>query len=203
MKTFSTEGTVLVFTILLWGGPLFAGGLSTPGQGARALSMAGAFTVVADDGSAVYYNPAGVGQLDGTSVEVAVAKLFPNIRYTTPGGATEKSTKSAFAPAFFMTHRLTGKFAAGLGIYTPYARDAEMANDVANGFLSQRAKLVRTDISAVISNQVNDTIFIGGGLIIGYSQLDQSIPAGPTLRIKDKMDGTGFGGIVGVLWKPM
>lgn len=60
MKPFEIAGPVPLRVFLLWGGPVFAGGLSTPGQGARALSMAGAFTAVADDESAVFYNPAGI-----------------------------------------------------------------------------------------------------------------------------------------------
>ncbi len=163
--------------------------------------MAGAFTAVADDGSAVYYNPAGISQIDGTSVEASVALISPQLRYTTPGDATETSTKSAFAPSFFITHRLTDRLSTGLGLYAPYARDAEFGDDLINGFASQRSKMVRTDFSAVISYKASDAFSIGGGLVIGYSQVDRSIPAGPALRINDKMDGMGFGGIVGLLWK--
>jgi len=163
--------------------------------------MAGAFTAVADDGSAVFYNPAGIGQIDGTLIEGGIAILSPELRYTTPGDATETSTKGAFAPALFVTHRLTDRLGAGLGLYAPYARDAEFPDDLANGFSSQRSKMVRTDLSAVVSYQTSDTFSIGGGLIAGYSQLDRSIPAGSGLRINDKMDGVGFGGIVGLLWK--
>lgn len=206
MKTLPAEGSSLLLSALLlsfflWGGPVLAGGLSTPGQGARALSMGGAFTAVADDGSAVFYNPAGISQIDGTLIEGGIAIIAPEIRYTMTNGATEKSTKRAFGPTFFMTHRLTDRLSAGLGLYAPYARDAEFPDDLANGFLSQRSKMVRTDLSAVISYKTSDTFSIGGGLVIGYSQVDRSLPAGPALRINDKMDGTGLGGIVGLLWK--
>lgn len=201
MKTFLAAGAVLLPSFFLWGGPAHAGGLSTPGQGARALSMAGAFTAVADDGSAVYYNPAGISQIDGTLIEAGISSISPEIRYTTLGGATETSTKSAFGPSLFVTHRLTDRLSAGFGLYASYARDAELGDDLANGFASQRSKMVRTDFSPVISYKVNDNFSIGGGLIIGHSQLDRSIPAGPALRINDTMDGTGVGGIVGLLWK--
>jgi long-chain fatty acid transport protein len=201
MKPFSAQGSILLLTLFLWDESVFAGGLSTPGQGARALSMAGAFTAVADDGSAVFYNPAGISQIDDTSIEGGVAFLSPELRYTTLGGATETSTKRAVAPALFMTHRLTDRLSAGLGLYAPYARDAEFPDDLANGFASQRSKIVRTDLGAVVSYQASDTFSIGGGLVAGYSQLDRSIPAGPGLRINDKMDGVGVGGIVGLLWK--
>ncbi len=201
MKKLLVKGSVLILSLLVWGAPVFAGGLSTPGQGARALGMGGAFTAVADDGSAIYYNPAGMSRIDGTLIEAGIALIFPEIRYTMPNGVTEKSTKSAFGPTLFITHRITDRFSAGLGIYTPYARDAEFSDDLANGFPSQRSKMVRTDLSMVISYKMNDNFSIGGGLIIGYSQVDQSIPAGPALRIKDKMEGVGYGGIAGLLWR--
>lgn len=201
MNTVSTAVSVPLLSFLLCGGPALAGGLSTPGQGARAVSMAGAFTAVADDGSAVFYNPAGISQIDGTSIEGGLAFLSPELRYTTPGGATETSTKHAFAPSLFVTRRFTDKLSAGLGLYAPYARDAEFPDDLANGFASLRSKIVRTDLSGVVSYQASDAFSIGGGLVVGYSQVDRSIPAGASLRINDKMDGVGFGGIVGLLWK--
>lgn len=90
---------------------------------------------------------------------------------------------------------------AGLGVYSPYARAAEFSDDLANGFFSQRAKMVRIDFSPVASYAFNENLSVGGGLVAGYSELDQSIPAGPTLRVKDKADGWGIGGIASVLWK--
>ncbi|MCK9381776.1 MAG: outer membrane protein transport protein [Sulfuritalea sp.] len=199
MKTLPAAGSV--FLLLLPGAPVFAGGLSTPGQGARALGMAGAFTAVANDGSAIYYNPAGISQIDGTLVDVNLAAISPQLRYTTPGGATETSDKKALAPAFFLARRLTDRLSAGLGVYAPYARDAELQDDLANGFAWQRSAMVRTDLSAVVAWQANDTLSVGGGLVAGFSQIDRSIPAGPGVRIDDKIDGTGVGGIVGLLWK--
>jgi len=201
MKTSPATGAVLLLLLLLWSGPAASGGLSTPGQGARALGMAGAFTAVADDGSAIYYNPAGIGQIDGTVIEVSAASISPQLRYTTPGGATEESTKRALAPGLFITHRFADKLSGGLGLYSPYARDAEIGDDLGHGFASQRAKMVRTDFSAVIAYQASAAVSVGAGLILGYSQIDQSLPAGPVLRITDRMDGTGVGGIIGVLWK--
>src|SRR3990172_6276556 len=179
MKTFPATRFVLLLSLLFWAGLVVAGGLSTPGQGARALSMAGAFTAVADDGSAIYYTPAGISQIDGTAIEAGAASISPHLQYTKLGGATETSTKSAFAPALFITHRFTDRLSAGLGLYAPYARDAEYGDDLPNGFASQRSKMVRTDLSAVVSYKTSDAFSIGGGLVMGYSQADRSMPAGP------------------------
>ena len=186
---------------VMFGTSVSAGGLSTSGQGARALSMGGAFTGVADDGSAIYYNPAGINQIGGTLVEGGINLIYPKIEYEIPNGAVEKSTKNAYGPSFFVTHRYTDKLSVGFGIYSPYARDSKYSDDLINRFPSQRATIVRIDFSPVISYQFNDNFSVGGGLIIGYNKIDQSIPAGPTLRIEDKANGFGYGGIIGFLWK--
>lgn len=61
MRIFNT--IILIALILLLSGEAMAGGLSVSGVGTRALSMAGAFRGVADDWSAIYYNPAGLANL--------------------------------------------------------------------------------------------------------------------------------------------
>jgi long-chain fatty acid transport protein len=179
---------------------VYAGELSTSGQGSRAIGMGGAFTGVADDGSSIYYNPAGISQIDGTTVENGAVMLFPKITYKS-NGATQKCTKDVFGPSLFITHPLNDKFTFGFGMYSPYARDADFRGDPANGFYAQRAKILRVDYSPVISYKVSENFSIGGGLVIGCGQIDQSIPTGLVSRIKDKSDGTGYGGILGLLWK--
>ena len=59
---------------ILWGfmsTPAFAlfdrGGVI--GVGARAMGMSGAFTAVADDASAAYWNPAGLAQLESLEIQ--------------------------------------------------------------------------------------------------------------------------------------
>ncbi|HAL87456.1 MAG TPA: aromatic hydrocarbon degradation protein, partial [Deferribacteraceae bacterium] len=48
----------------------FASGFAINEQGAKALGMGGAFAAQADDPTAVYYNPAGITQLEGTQVSL-------------------------------------------------------------------------------------------------------------------------------------
>ncbi len=51
------------------------------GQGARALSMGGAFVAVADDPSSMYWNPAGIADISGGSVFVDHTQWFADIQY--------------------------------------------------------------------------------------------------------------------------
>jgi len=49
------------------------------GAGARALGMGGAFVALADDASAVYWNPAGIASIDKIEVEAMHAEQFGNL----------------------------------------------------------------------------------------------------------------------------
>lgn len=51
------------------------------GQGARGLSMGGAFVAVADDPSSLYWNPAGIADINGGSIFVDHTQWFADIEF--------------------------------------------------------------------------------------------------------------------------
>jgi hypothetical protein len=55
------------------------------GQGARALAMGGAFVAVADDQSAMYWNPAGIADLSGNRIIFDYTQYFADIKYNYVG----------------------------------------------------------------------------------------------------------------------
>lgn len=57
----------------------FAGSFMEDGGGARALGMGGAFTAVADDPSMTFWNPAGLGQADGSELLLMHAERFGDL----------------------------------------------------------------------------------------------------------------------------
>ncbi len=57
------------------------------GQGARALSMGGAFVAVADDPSSMYWNPAGITDINGTAFVVDHTEWIAGLRYNYLAGA--------------------------------------------------------------------------------------------------------------------
>jgi len=63
-----------------------AGCPDTYGLSNRAIGLGGAFTAVADDFSAVYYNPAGLGQLSGTHFALEYRHTSPNIEIKKANG---------------------------------------------------------------------------------------------------------------------
>jgi hypothetical protein len=76
LKYFST---ILGLTVLVsW--TVFAGGFDNLGFGARPVALGGAFVSIADDPSAVFYNPAGLSQIRSLSISSMYSRLFPSVQ---------------------------------------------------------------------------------------------------------------------------
>ena len=90
----------------------FAGGFQINEHGARAMAMAGAFTGLADDPSALFYNGAGLTQLSGTHIVAGVTLIAPSASFRGPSPAiTEYSLQDQlFHPInFYITHQFDEK----------------------------------------------------------------------------------------------
>ena len=60
---------------------IFANGFDIYEQSAEAVGLGGAFIAQADDPSAVFFNPAGIVQLEGTQLSVGVCLITPTIKF--------------------------------------------------------------------------------------------------------------------------
>jgi long-chain fatty acid transport protein len=71
----------LAIATLLGSSTAWAGNMFLPARGARALGRGGAFTAGVDDGSAIYYNPAGLSDIQDVSILVDGALIFQRAGY--------------------------------------------------------------------------------------------------------------------------
>lgn len=130
--------TALILIFLSIGVMLFAGGFALTGVGSRATSMGGAFRGLADDASAMYWNPAGLAYMEGNSVDLGGTFILPGSSWdnkgtifdyndnpvqTQPGYAAkvyEAEKKLRSFPSVFATMAMNPKLKFGLGIFVPY-----------------------------------------------------------------------------------
>jgi len=94
------------------------------GVGARAISLGEAFTAVADDYSALYYNAAGMTQLARSEVAANLAYNYVINQATLGGGSPSTSSlESTKLNALTMVLTDGGRWALGLGYYVPVSFD--------------------------------------------------------------------------------
>ena len=107
--------------------------------GVRAAGMGTAFIGVADDGSALFYNPAGIAFQPGGHMQMdnpVVIGLFRFTPSSTPVGQVvpeqgyPQSVRPHFIPLanLYMTQQLSPKLTIGMGIFTPFGLAANSTN---------------------------------------------------------------------------
>ncbi len=87
MRRMLTISVGIGFLVTIFAIPVLAGGPGTTaanflkiGVGARATAMGGAFTALADDGTSLYWNPAGLAQIKGGELSATYNLWFEDIR---------------------------------------------------------------------------------------------------------------------------
>jgi long-subunit fatty acid transport protein len=161
------------------------------GVGARAISLGEAFTAVADDYSALYYNAAGMTQLSRSEVGANFSYGFLQNEATLAGASPSTSSlESTRLNALTMVLTDGGRWALGLGYYVPVSFDdplfyrapggGEYAYD-AEGQMDH----YRLGLAYMISEQVS--LGLAASAVSGTEQLE--IRDGGTARFLEEYTG--------------
>lgn len=219
--------TLLALALLfLVSAPAFPAGFSIFAQGAKASGMGLAFTAIADDPSAIFYNPAGLGWQKHFSVQGGgslLTKLEGDFVGANPfpgtGFGVESQHETSFLlPTVYAVVPLTANVNFGLGIFAPYGLGFrwEDAEQFSGRFIAQNAVIRSADINPVLSFQLTPSFAIAAGADYRVSkvQLERNQPAiNPftqsvvdVAHIKldsEMVDNSGWGWNAGFLWKPV
>ena len=126
---------------------LSAAGFRLPDQDAFATARGEAFAATADNASAIYYNPAGISQLQGWNFRGGIYGIYLPMSYQSPSGRTfdNKKTLQA-APQLFGTYGLKGlPLSFGLGLYGPFGLGLHWPQDT--GFRTVGTQSALTNLS--------------------------------------------------------
>src|SRR5512134_2718085 len=144
------RGLAVPLVLLLTASTSFAAGFRLPEAGNKANAMAFAFTAQADNPSAIYFNPAGLTQLEGNNIMLGGTYVKENggeFTGTTPltGGATVSETQKDldfFIPNMYYTYTSKeGWIAFGVGVFAPFGLGQEY-ND-------RNASIFRTAVTEI------------------------------------------------------
>ena len=195
-----------------------AAGLARPNVGgARAVGLGGAFTAVADDPSAVWYNPAGTAFYGDNVVLIGGELVILDRAYKPSAGSPlgmagvgdyiHENTAPQFTPVIGITTRFgygkqpPSRFALSLAVYNPYggAISFKSSDVMDKGILS--TTIADIEISPTLAYQVTDILSIGASLRIGVGLFNVD-DSENTFHAKMSANGVGVGGALGVMVRP-
>jgi len=190
---------------------VLAGGFQLNEHGSRAMAMGGAWAARAYDGSAIFFNPAGLAFQSGTHLYLGTTLIAPAATFYGPTVAGfssgEKWTMKSqvFTPInFYATTALSDDIVVGLGVYNPYGLGTEWPDKWAGSLITEKVDLQTFYITPTVSYKVADNLSVGVGFnfVTGSAKInrytDNFNPAG---QVSIEANGTGYGFNVGVLFK--
>ncbi len=168
---------------------------------AFATARGNAFTATADNASAVFYNGAGLTQLEGTQIHGSVYAISADYSADTLLGKDAMDDDFQAVPSAFVSHNLKDSpLAFGFGVYSPFALGSDWGSDAAftlDPSIPYEADLVYTKYHAVVAWQVTETLSLAAG--VSYDDSDVEIK---TNALKFDADDDTVGFSLSALWQP-
>lgn len=205
---------------------MFAQGYGLYEQSACMMGRAGAGVASpCDDGSSMFFNPAGLADMNGAVISGSLTGVAPRGQFTdsTSRIVSPLLDKTYGAPAVYVAAP-AGPVAIGVGLFAPYGLATDWPTTAQGRFQGYHSSVKGIYIQPSVAVRLTDQIMVGGGVDITYTSVElkqrldlskQSIPGTPlTFGRLGVPSGTDFadvtlsghtnhvGGHVGVLVKP-
>jgi long-chain fatty acid transport protein len=181
-------------------------GFRLPNQDPEGISRGNAFTATADNPAAIYYNPAGITQLEGTQIRAGMYLISADTTFSGPAGKAETDAMLQPVPQFYATLSLTNiPVSFGLGIYAPYGLSLDWGDNSPLRTAAQKGSVLYACINPVVAWKVLPNLSVAIGPTLNYSQakLQQGLtPVNTADHFTFKGDGFDAGFNAGLLWTP-
>ena len=189
---------------------IFASGFQINEHGARGMAMAGAYTALALDGSALFYNPAGLSQLNGTQVMLGTTLISPSasFRGVSPNIDEVTMESALFTPInVYITHKLNDKWSFGFGINNQYGLGTTWDNNWVGRYLAIETEVQTFYFTGGASYKISDKISVGAtfSYVTGSVKILKKTPIDPfndDATIDMDGDGNSIAYSFGLLYKP-
>lgn len=126
------------------------------------------------DGSAIFFNPAGLGGLGGNRFTAGVTLIGAQGSFTDDflGRRTDLENPLIPVPNFYFTHALTPALTAGIGVYAPYGLETKWPTEDFEGrFVGYNTDVRSIYIQPTVGYQVSPKLKLGVGVAYITSRL--------------------------------
>lgn len=203
-----------------------ANGLNLNGLGSRAQAMGGAFVGIANDFSAVFWNPAGAAGFRQPTFGFYAADLIPTATYRLASLIPEvpyvdaKTKTSHYLGGLAAYYKpISAKVVVGLGVGTPSGLgatwDGADFTGLTNGTVYDWSSKVGVfAISPLVAVKLSDIVSVGATVNLNYGMFSLKMPAGSAVladppgtavdlgQYVETMNGWGIGATFSVLVTP-
>ena len=183
-------------------------GSRIPNQDAAAIARGNAFVATADNPAAIYYNPAGITQLEGHNFQLgSLFYLGIYTQYEPLGSGSKVDSDPEILPVPNLHYVYSPKdspFSFGLGVYAPFGLGVKWPKETPFRTGGIESKLSYLTINPVLAWEALPGLSLSAGPTFNYSQaqLRQGIGAVPGDIFTFRGDDWAFGFNAGVLWQP-
>jgi long-chain fatty acid transport protein len=156
-----------------------ASGFSIYEQGGRSMGFSGAYTAVTDDPSAIFHNAAGIAFLEGKQLYGGGTLVMPRSSFAGsdpfPGLGIQENQQVGVipVPALYFTHRVSSRFAWGVGLHAPYGLKTKWANpdEFTGRYIAVESGLSGFALNPTVAYRVHDKVSLGAGLDVRFSKV--------------------------------
>ncbi len=197
---------MLLWLLLMTPIQAFCSGYQLPDQSVRAVGMADAFTAVADDASAVWYNPAGVAfqqapqiSLGGVDIYIPAIDFVSNAANPLLPPATRARSKrqNAIVPQLYLSYVTPASdISFGLGVNSPFGLETDWTGTaLANASTLSRIQMI--NVNPMLAYKITDHLAVAIGLDYAYVK---SVDLNNAI-LTQHGHGDGWGGNIGILYQ--
>jgi len=180
---------------------LWAGGWNNTLLGCRAIGLGGAFAGLADDPSAIFYNPGGlVFQESRMSLAINGFYIWPTFEYTPPWGTTIRSRYDNPLPQFFLSYKSSPRLILGLGFYVPYAGSGVDWKKEDLGF-PFKSSLGVSSITPTLAYQITENLSVGMNLNFYTAKFNLTTDRPGVGLMKTEETGSALSASAGVFYR--
>ena len=181
---------------------------------ARGNALGGSMAGSADDASALFYNPAGITQLEGVQLMGGMTLIAPSTKVTTttPAGSvtTETEDNLWIPPHLYATWEASDRVWLGFGMYSRFGLGTEFDENWPGRYNSYKAIIQSLTFNPNLALKLNDQVSVAAGVSAMWIDLDlrRKLPnplvaGGPDLDFKLCGDSIGYGFNLAGRWEPL
>jgi len=177
---------------------------------AFAASRGNAFVATADNPSAIYYNPAGLTQIEGQEILASTysIRLGSDYRSGLTGRTSSLKNETQTLPHFYYGWKQPrSKWALGVGFYAPFGLSTDWNGSTDLLEFATRNRETYTTLNVAFAYELTDTLSVAGGLTYNHLKVDlrqgvyYSVLA-PAAAYRFEADGSAAGYTLGLRWQP-